>query len=169
MQEISVPLDKFDLDGFINKTISFIEAQISKEIDPSAAIVWVEAPGRGPHDESDQGWHFKAKLMGGEAFLLFPFALPGDSTEPHCADGKSYNISTDSSDDDEYEEGGYVDTFFDATVGYLVRVDNGTISLSSAICPIAGGCGPPARVNLYPDCGVLEQPMTEFVWGFLRR
>jgi len=42
MEHIHVPFKKFDLDGFINKTISFIEAQISKEIDPSAAIVWVE-------------------------------------------------------------------------------------------------------------------------------
>jgi len=168
MKHIHMPLEKFDLDGFINKTISFIEAQISKKIDPSAAIVWVEAPGRGPYDEGDHGWDFKAKLMEGEVFLLFPFALPGDSIELHCADGKSYNISSDSPDDEESEEGVYVDTFFDATIGYLVRVDNGTISLSSAICPIPGGCGPFARVNLYPDAGVLEQPMTEFIQGFIR-
>ncbi len=165
MKEISVPLENFDLDGFINRTIDFLKTQTSEEIDPSAAITWVESPGLGPHDEDEQGWDFKAKLLEGEVFILFPFAPPGDSVELYCADGKSYNLS---SDDDEHEEGIYVDTFFDATIGYLVRVDNGTISFNSAICPIAGGCGPPARVNLYPDCGVLEQPMTEFIQGFVK-
>jgi len=55
MKDINVPVENFDLDGFIKKTMDFLKTQTSEEIDPSAAITWVESPGRGPHDEDEQG------------------------------------------------------------------------------------------------------------------
>ena len=164
MKDINVPVENFDLDGFINKTMDFLKTQSSEEVDPSAFITWVESPGRGPNDEGEKGRDFKAKLLEGKVFLFFPFASPGDPVELHCADGNSYSLS---SDEDEDGEGSYEDEFFDAFVGYLVRVDNRTISFSSAICPVVVGCGPLSRINLHPDCGVFEQPMTEFIQGFV--
>src|SRR5208283_3244674 len=125
MKDINVPLENFDLDGFINKTIHFLKTQSSEEVDPSAAITWVESPGRGPHDEGEQGWDFKAKLMEGEAFLFFPFASPGDPVELHCADGNSYSLS---SDEDEDGEGTYEDEFFDAFSAILSASTTGQLA-----------------------------------------
>lgn len=73
MEEIRVPLDKFDLDAFIGKVLNFLKTQVLEGIDPSCAIYWVESPGRTLHDEGDDGWDFRSKLLNGGTFLFFPF------------------------------------------------------------------------------------------------
>jgi len=40
-------------------------------------------------------------------------------------------------------------------------------SLGSAICPLIA-CLPLPTVDLLSDCGVFEQPMTEFIQGFVK-
>src|SRR5208283_727279 len=125
MKDINVPLENFDLDGFIYKTIDFLKAQASEDLDPSGSIYWVESPGRCPHDEGEKGWDFRSKLMEDHVFLFFPFAAPGDPVELHCADGNSYSLS---SDEDEDGEGTYEDEFFDAFSAILSASTTGQLA-----------------------------------------
>lgn len=53
------------------------------------------------------------------------------------------------------------------SVGFLVQVKDGTVIINSAI-HAGGACtGPAPQVDLYSDCGVLEEPMEEFIRGFV--
>jgi len=82
-----------------------------------------------------------------------------------CADGNSY---TDRSGDDESAEDEDDDCLCgDDIIGYLICVNDGSICIRAAICALAV-CLPPPTVDLITDCGVFEQPMTEFIQGFVK-
>ena len=164
MKDINVPLENFDLDGFINKTMDFLKAQASEDLDPSGSIYWVESPGRCPHDEGEKGWDFRSKLLEGKVFLFFPFGFSDLEGSFDCADGNSY---TDRSGEAESAEDEDDDCLCgDDIIGYLARVNDGSISIQFAICALAV-CLPPPTVDLLTDCRVLEQPITQFIQGFV--
>ena len=167
MQDINVPLKNFDLDGFINKTMDFLKAQASEDLDPSGSIYWVESPGRCPHDEGEKGWDFRSKLLEGKVFLFFPFGFSDLEGSFDCADGNSYRDSSGDVGYVENEEETEKCSFGDGIIGYLVRVNDGSISIRAAICALAV-CLPPPTVDLITDCGVFEQPMTEFIQAFVK-
>ena len=69
MKEMRIPLEWFDLDGFINETLKFLDRKVDH---PTLATTWVEAPGRRPHDENDENWDFRAKLLSEPVDPLLP-------------------------------------------------------------------------------------------------
>jgi hypothetical protein len=162
MKEIRVSLDKFDLDGFIGKVLDYLKPLVSESVDPCCAISWVEAPGRYPHDADEHGWDFRSRLLNDRVFLFFPFAYPDYRGSFNCADGGCYRVPVE--DEDEYDDQFLVE---EDVVGYLVRVSDGVISIASAICPLSGSI-PPATIDLLPDCKELEQPMIDFIQGFMK-
>src|SRR5208283_5038098 len=121
MKDINVPVENFDLDGFINKTMDFLKTQTSEEINPSAAITWVESPDRCPHDEGEQGWDFRSKLLEGKVFLFFPFGFSDLEGSFDCADGNSYRDKSGEGESAENEDDERL--FGDGIIGYLVRVE----------------------------------------------
>ncbi len=170
MKEIRIPLEKFDLDGFINETLKFLDRKVDH---PRLAITWVEAPGRCPNDETDKNWDFRSKLLSEPVYLFFPFALPDLEGSFNCADGQSYMHPSDAGDrsyggeaESEYEEEIEENPLREDIIGYLVQVKDGTISIMSAICPLCGCC-PPPTVDLLPDGYFLEQPLVNFIKGFV--
>ncbi|MFH1114172.1 MAG: hypothetical protein V1792_09650 [Pseudomonadota bacterium] len=173
MKEIRIPLETFDLDGFINDTLHFLETVVSEECDPSYGITWVEAPGGYPHDGDQQGWDFRAKLMNEPVHLFFTFAFFSDDKIVDCADGNSYqcpwkNTGYCDPAQEEDDEADSIPFTVEDLVGYLVRVEEGTISVSSATSGAVLGM-PPFRVDLLPDGDFLEQPLVNFVNRFVIR
>jgi hypothetical protein len=175
MKEICIPLERFDLDGFIYGTLNFLQTQVSG--DPTSCITWVEAPGRCPNDEGNRGWDFRSKLLTKPVYLFFPFAIPDLEGSFDCADDQSYmdpwddqNRSVGSEAEQEYEdedsdEGPF---FGDALVGYLIQVNEEMIHIASAICAMCGCC-PPPTVDLLPNGGFLEIPLVTFINRFIKR
>ena len=48
MKTIRIPVEQFDLETFLNRTIDFLSSEVSSEVDPTYAIVWVDRPGDVP-------------------------------------------------------------------------------------------------------------------------
>jgi hypothetical protein len=92
MNEISISLEKFDLDGFIGKVLDFLKPPVSEGSHPSCAISWVEEPGRPPNDGDEHGWDFRSMLLNERVFLFFPFAFPDYIGSFECADGHCYRV-----------------------------------------------------------------------------
>jgi hypothetical protein len=173
MREIRIPLENFHLDGFISKTLRFLDSKVNY---PTLAITWVDAPGRIPNDETDENWDFRSKLFNEPVFLFFPFAIPDLEGSFDCADGRSYKDpwdamqGLDEGEEEPEDEDRKTDDrpFFGETlVGYLIRVEEGTIGLTSAVCAMCGCC-PPPTVDLLPDGGFLEKPLVDFVSLFMK-
>jgi hypothetical protein len=162
MKEIRVPLKKFDLDAFIGKVLNFLTAQVLEGIDPSCATYWVESPGHSLQDGGDGGWDFRSKLVNDGVRVFFPFAIPDYKGSFECADCNRYRVPAE--DEDEYDAQCSVE---EDIVGYFVHVSDGVISIASAICPLSGSM-PPATIDLLSDCKELEQPMIDFIHGFMK-
>jgi hypothetical protein len=173
MKEIRIPLEMFNLDEFLNQTLRFLRTVVTEECDPSYGVTWVEAPGGYPHDGDQQGWDFRAKLMNEPVHLFFTFAFFSDDKVVDCADGNSYPCPwkntgywDPSQEEDDEEDDNSIPFTVQDLVGYLIRVEDGIISCSSATSrPFAGM--PPFRVDLLPDGDFLEQPLVEFVNRFV--
>jgi hypothetical protein len=122
----------------------------------------VESPGHSLHDEGDEGWDFRSKLVNDSVRVFFPFAIPDFKGSFECADGNCYRVPAEDEDEDDDQCSVEEDV-----VGYFVRVRDGVISIASAICPLSGSI-PPATLDLLPDCKGLEQPMLDFIHGFMK-
>jgi len=121
MNELRVPLEKFDLDRFSVKILDFLKNQAAEDLDPSGSIYWVESPDRCPHDEGEQGWDFRSKLLEGKVFLFFPFGFSDLEGSFDCADGNSYRDKSGEGESAENEDDERL--FGDGIIGYLVRVE----------------------------------------------
>ncbi|MFH1114174.1 MAG: hypothetical protein V1792_09660 [Pseudomonadota bacterium] len=170
MNAIRVPLEKFDLDGFINKTLKFLDYKADY---PTLAITWVEAPGRYPNDETDENWDFRSKLLCEPVYLFFPFALPDMEGSFDCADGQSYRVTAKDyyGEDEEWDdEEGYDDDdeefSIEDIIGYLIRFIDGVFDINLAICPLSGGF-PPPTVDLLDEKHFLEKKLIDFISGFV--
>jgi hypothetical protein len=137
MKEIRISMEKFDLDGFIKKVLEFLESVVSEECDPTYGITWSETPDGYPRYGSEEGWDFKTKLLDEPVILFFPFASFWGEKTVRCADGNLYQCpwkntgywdpceDEDEGDDEENPFG------CEDLVGYLVRVQDGTICITS--------------------------------------
>lgn len=170
MQEIRMPLQLFDLDGFIKETLEFLKTVVSEECDPSYAITWSSAPGGYPYDGDQKGWDFKSKLMNEPIYLFFPFAHFVEDKLVGCADGRFYQCPWKNTGywdpADEGEEGDDIPFTVEDHVGYLVRVEDGTIIFSLATSgPFAGI--PPIKVIPLSDGDFLAKPLIAFIKRFI--
>jgi hypothetical protein len=162
MKEISIPLEYFNMDPFVDKTIDFIKSRIYPGTNPICEIVCVEQPGDVPISDLKTEWEVRASLNEGMRSFFFTFAYADEDGLLVCADGKSYR----SGDDDEDSEDGILIGMEDS-LGYLVKVENGLVIINTAIH--AGGAfpGPLSSVELVKDCYVLEAPMAKFIGTFV--
>ena len=55
MKKNRIPIAQFDLQTFLNRTIDSLTSEVSSEVDPTYAIVWVDRPGDVPVDGPESG------------------------------------------------------------------------------------------------------------------
>jgi hypothetical protein len=165
-----MPLEWFDVEGFITETMRYLDERVNY---PTLAITWVEAPGSCPNDETDENWDFRSKLLREGVYLFFPFAITDMEGSFDCADGQSYRHASfgieevdEGEEESEYEDEIDESPFGDDVIGYLIKVEDETITLNSSICAICGCC-PPPTVDLLPDGDFLEEPLVGFIKRFI--
>jgi len=163
MKEIRIMLKEFDMATFFNRTVEFLESQISTEVDPTYAMVCVEHPGDVPVFGPEAGWDVLSALKLESKMVFFPFAFADADGTLICADGNTYGPM---SDDEDPEDGLFVG--MEDCIGFLVQVSDGAVIINSAI-HAGGACpGPEPSVDLYSGCGVLEEPMAKLIQGLIK-
>ena len=170
MTEIRIPLEKFDLDSFIDGTLAFLKGKADS---PTLAITWVDEPGRYSNDETDVNWDFKSKLLTEPVSVFFPLALPDMEGSFECADGTSYLVTArdfyeedDTDPEQEYDEDPDERFVMEDIIGALLRVDGNEMTVNLAVCPMSG-CIPPPTIDLLPEGHFLEKRLVDFVNGFV--
>jgi hypothetical protein len=162
MKEMRIPHESFDAEAFLARAIEFLGKQVSPEVDPTYAIVRVENSENMPVFGPGSEWGVLSALRQEGKIVFFPFAYPDTDGTLICADGNTCGPAFGEDGSTEQLLVGLEDS-----VGYLVRVQHATLIINSAI-HAGGGCsGPAPRVDLYPDCGVLDGPMENFIRSFI--
>jgi hypothetical protein len=163
MKEIRLPLEKFDLKALLKRTTRFLKDQVSPEVDPTYPIVWIQSLEDVPVFGPESGWDVLSALADEGKRVFFPFAFTDVDGTLTCADGNTYGPAPD--DEDSVDE---VIIGIEDSVGFLVQVSEGYVTLNSAVHGGGGCTGPAPGVDLYPNCGVLEEPMNDFIGVFLK-
>lgn len=165
MDEILIPLNEFDLPGFIGRIVSFIGQLGRGNPAPITAIPVVEDNGltpnlyehaadRTPHDE----------LLKENKTLYFPFSSSNTGEPVLCADGRKYNV-LEPEDKEKYELALLtMDTT--ETVGFLVRIVDNKVSIQFAKQFIGNADGP-ASVEVLKHVGQFEDGMKAFLEAFI--
>jgi len=162
MKEIRIPLEQFDLEAFLDRTIEFLKGWMASEVDPTYALVWVRSLKDVPVFGLESGWDVLSGLAEGK-MVFFPFAYADADGVLDCSDGNTYGPTSD----DEDSEGEMIVGMEDS-VGFLVKVKDGIVIINAGI-HLGGACpGPGPGIDLCLDCGVLEGPMEKFIRGFIK-
>lgn len=162
MKEIRMPVEWFNLQGLLEQTVQFLKEQVSPGVDPTFGIVWVQNPGEVPIFGPEEGWDVLAAIQEGK-HVFFPFAHYYDDGILTCADGENYDLEIDKESDEHQFYIGMEDA-----AGYIIRVQDGYVTVNPAI-DAGGACtAPPPSVELCDDLGPLEVPMTKYIAQFIK-
>jgi hypothetical protein len=170
--DISVPLDKFDFDGMVKKTLTFAKDNLAS---PYFAIPWTVGHKGAPHygkdgeeetdfddipEEADRDFYNELTGEGKSLFFTFTASNVGEPVE--CADGKAYG--NDNGDNEDEELGiGEGDCY-----GFLLRYDNGMLTVFSA-SSFGGECMRGPEIETVEDCGIFEKPMEKFIKKYIKK
>ena len=128
MKEIRKPQASFDAEAFFAPTIEFLGQRMSPRVDPTYAIVWVENSENVPVFGPESGWDVLSALKDDPKMIFLPFAYADADGTLTCADGNTYGPI---SDDEDSEDGLFIG--LEDSIGYLVQVQDGTVTINSAI------------------------------------
>jgi hypothetical protein len=153
MKEIKIPFEKFKFDEFMEAMHQFsYEAEFYYE------VPWIYKSGDEPNYDEKIERDYLHELKEEGKLLYFDFTTSNYDGIVECADGY------------EYEEG--EDNFHnfgigvEDTVGYLLGYKEGTLVINSAVnCGAAVGA---ASIRISSNCGFFDEPMEEFVRGFIQ-
>jgi hypothetical protein len=167
--ELSVPLDKFDFDGMVKKTLTFAKDSLAS---PYFAIPWTVGQKGAPHygkdeeeeidfdnipEKTDRDLYNELTNEGKSLFFTFTASNVGEPIE--CADGKTYG----NEDEDEELGIGEGDCY-----GFLLKSDNGMLKVFSA-SSFGGECMRGPEIETVEDCGIFEKPMEKFIGKFIKK
>jgi hypothetical protein len=163
MKEIRISLEQFDLASLLEKTINFLKERVFRGVDPTYGIVWVQSVGDVPVSGPESGWDVLSAVTKEGKIVFFPFAYADADGTFACVDD---NTCGQEPEDEDTENN--ICIGMEDRIGFLVQIKDNTVSINSAI-HAGGACpGPGPAVDLHPDCGVLEEPMENFIRSFIR-
>lgn len=147
---ITIPLDTFDLHGFIDAYRQFYRSWAGDELDPDASVMVAERFGDVPmplYEDRD----LVAELTELGWLLFFQLHEPLVDETALCVDG-----SRESSDDFDI---GVADGY-----GFLVEIRDGQVHLHPALYD--GSSGPFPSLDLQAHCSVMDEKMQAFAQRF---
>ncbi len=161
MKEIRITLEQFDAKAFLDRIVEFLRISMSSEAHPTYGIFALHNLGDVPVYGPESGWDVLSAF--GEGKLVFlPFAFMDAHGTLACADGNIYETVSDT-------EGPEIEMLIglEDCIGFLVQVINGVAIINSAIHS-GGACpGPLPSVDLCSGCRSLDEPMANFIQGFI--
>ncbi|MBS4214930.1 hypothetical protein [Neobacillus rhizophilus] len=125
--------------------------------------------------------YYLENLVNEQNYLYVNFSEPGLEREIGCIDGETYylididdyEIEAEDEDSDIPEEVKPVKVLYlneTCSLGYLLKVDNGTLIIQSAIYYLHGkhfvgpcGFGSTTEIEVKEDVELFEQPMIEYI------
>jgi hypothetical protein len=152
IETLTVPQDRFDLDGFIAAYRAFYRAWAGDDADPDMSVPAMEGFDTTPtplYEKRD----LEEELVNRGWMLFFQLHEPLGADSALCIDGQRRDV-------EEFDIGvadGY---------GFLVEVHDGQVSLHPALYD--GSSGPFPTVALQGQCSVLDECMTDFAKRFVR-
>ena len=152
IESLTVPLEQFDLDGFIEAVRKVARKWVSRGRGPDACVLVMEKFDYPPVTVFE-GRELVEELVARGWKLFFPTHEPAAAERPLCIDGKRRKA-------DDFELG-EADNY-----GFLVEVHGDHISLHPALYESGGGPFP--AITLQGRCGVLDACMTAFARRFVR-
>lgn len=159
MEEIRIPLNKFNLARFIGEIFDFM---CRNEIFPSA-IVCLSDEGTAEEvkvgktdQDSVREWLFLGRVL----FLPFSDINTGDPIP--CADGMRYSLSIPGELDEEVA----ISVEIIETVGFLVRVEQDEVTICGAVFS-GGEYYPIEGAAMDEDLKEFREPMALFVKRFM--
>lgn len=165
MDQREVPISSFDLDGFTKVILDFhadgdcgpIPAPPG-EIHPSAHIVKLDTTGHFDNFGPDEGRsNFLEELESGHP-LYFPFTHFGGDCPLDCADGQSL-------EEDDYDEDDEDTPFVDGSIGFVIALKDGVLSIDSASMGM-GLCNFPPIMTI-EGFGAADAAMEAFIDRFI--
>lgn len=146
-------------------------------IEPTSTVPWV-VDGQGHFGESNEPRDLMAEILEGKTLLL-SFSSPNVLGEISCANERIYQFI----DADTWAEGDYrvypngvavLDDDLPFTIGeidylgYLVNLQDGYVTIKSAILGAGIMCFMRPDAKEQRDCGPLDEPMYDYVRQFIR-
>ena len=151
VENIVVPLDEYDLAGFIDAYRTFYATYSEAEFADQSIPMLREHAGIPENDYGERDP--LAELLSGEWKLFFQMHEPLVDDDALCIDGER----RDSDDFDIGESDAY---------GFLVEVIDGNVHLQPALYD--GSSGPFPSITLQGTCSVVEDAMRTFAERFRR-
>lgn len=148
---INVPLDAFDLQGFIAGYREFYQSWAGDEIDADASVIVVKQFGEVPlplYEDRD----LMSELTERGWLLFFQLHEPLADDTALCIDGS--HVASD-----DFNIG------IAAGYGFLVEIRDGNVNLHPALYD--GYSGPLPSINLQAHCSVLDEKMKAFAQRFI--
>ncbi len=155
MKEIRIPLEQFDLEGFLDSTLEFLREWMAPEVDRTHLIARVQSMGEARYfvrqvagtlsrDSQKERWSFFHSLI---QMATDCIAQIGSSSY--------YLVSTSSM---------AMKCLLAWKTGSAIssRLKDRTVLVNSAICTDEGSLGSAPRIDLYPNSGFLEKINGEF-------
>ena len=148
---ITIPLDEFDLQGFIHAYREFYRSWAGDELDPDASVMVVGRFGDVPMPLCEDR-DLVAELTELRWLLFFQLHEPLADDMVLCVDG-----SRESSDNFDI---GVADGY-----GFLVEIRDGQVHLYPALYD--GSSGPAPSLGLQAHCNVIDEKMQAFAQQFM--
>lgn len=165
MDEVKMPLNTFDLTGFIGRTVNFVRELGAGNPAPITAIPVVEKNGLTPdlyESATDRTLH--DELVKENKAIYFPFSSSNTGEPVLCANGKEYSVPKPEGKH-KYES---TEHTLDSTetVGFIFKVSGDQLSIQFAKHFIGNADGP-ASVEILEHVGEFEAPMMAFLETFI--
>jgi hypothetical protein len=150
----------FQFRGFSNSILKYLASRLPDDVHPSWAIMRVDHVSGNAENGPEEGWDNLLQILLEGDGLFFPFSGSNVGEPIVCADGRAYAIDEDSDREDSDFSLSEVDC-----AGFLIRLQEDTFTIQSAVCFGGGHSGPPfVEVR---NCNNFDEPMTGFVSKFI--
>jgi hypothetical protein len=160
-----MPLNTFDLTGFIGRTVNFVRELGTGNPAPITAIPVVEGNGLTPNlyeNATDRTLH--DELVKENKAIYFPFSSSNTGHPVLCADGRKYSVPKP--EDKEKLESGALTMDSTESVGFIVKVSDKELSIQFAKHFI-GNAEFRASVEILKHVGEFETGMMAFLETFI--
>lgn len=158
MREIRIPLNKFNLTGFIEEIFDFMRRN---EI-PSIITCFSQDGVREKLEiDSTGSYDSVVELLLQGRILFLPFSDINTGEPIPCADGNRYSLS----DSDDFDEGVMISADLIESVGYLIQVEKGEAIICGSVFS-GGEYRPLEESETDENLKEISEPMGSFVERF---